>query len=75
MKVTFAKLKDGAWGLRVKVGQGESVSMGEVVTVEKADGSTTEARVGRILWSGDDRDDPNGKVALCAIARKAMVAA
>ena len=75
MKVTFSKLKSGQWGLRVSVGKGESVSVGDRVSVERKDGSTDLVTVGRILWSGDDRDDPNGKVALCAIAHAGSVAA
>jgi hypothetical protein len=75
MKVTFSKLHSGKWGLRVSVGKGESVSVGDRVEVIRKDGSTDRAVVGRIVWSGDDRDDPNGKVALCEIAATRGVSA
>lgn len=73
MKVSFAKLRAGGWGLRIKVGKGESVSIGDTVTVEKRDGSTDEAIVGRIIWSTDEAD--GGKTALTYIARERSIAA
>lgn len=57
MNATFAKLRDGSWGLRVK-GQ---VSSGQSVTVTKKSGGSEVKTVGRVLWSGDG-------VSLCTIA-------
>lgn len=58
-RITFTKLKTGAWGLR-----GPGLVEGERVTVEKRDGSQETKTVGRVLWT-----DPNGSgVSVAALA-------
>lgn len=54
---TYAKLKNGNWGVRV-VG---SACEGQSVTVAKKSGETKIETIGKIVWSG------NG-VSLCAIS-------
>lgn len=49
--VTFAKLKDGAWGLR---GPRAEVVPGTTVTVTRKDGSTKLAVVGSIVWEDEE---------------------
>jgi hypothetical protein len=46
---TFAKLKDGSWGVRSEV----ELTSGSSVTVKKRDGSRSTATVGRLVWAGD----------------------
>lgn len=46
---TFAKLRDGNWGLR-----GMNLKEGEFVTVSRRDGSKTKMQVGTIVWTGSD---------------------
>lgn len=55
---TFAKLKDGTWGIRVA----GNVEPGAKIQVTRRDGSISEAEVVRVVWSGDD-------VSLCEIKR------
>jgi hypothetical protein len=50
-----AKLRDGSWGARV---QGDA-AVGDVVTITTRAGKTWDARVKKVLWSGDG-------IALCA---------
>lgn len=57
---SFAKLNDGSWGIRV---QGP-VKVGDRVSVEKRDGTTSLQTVTRVIWTG------NG-VSLCEIASAA----
>ena len=45
-----AKLRDGSWGARVR---SEQVSPGDVVTITTAGGKTWQARVERVVWSGE----------------------
>lgn len=47
--ITFSKLKSGSWGI-----SGVNLEPGAVVTVTKKSGETTDAIVGRILWTGAD---------------------
>lgn len=49
MATTFTKLRDGTWGLRST----DRLTAGQEVLVEKRDGTTQTAMVGRVLWSGD----------------------
>jgi hypothetical protein len=46
---TWARLRDGAWGLRV---QGEART-GDTVRAVRASGASALVRVGRIVWSGE----------------------
>lgn len=55
---SYAKLRDGSWGIRV---QG-AAAPGETITVTKRSGETKQETVARVLWSG------NG-VSLCSIER------
>jgi len=48
-KTSFAKLRDGSWGLR-----GNGLQEGARVMVSKRDGSARHVTVGRIVWSGAD---------------------
>lgn len=50
-----AKLKNGSWGARVK----GDVKEGDVITIRTKSGKTWEARVTRVVWSGDS-------VSICA---------
>jgi hypothetical protein len=61
MEASFAKLRDGSWGVRVK---GGIPRPGEVVRVSKRDGSGDQAKIDKVLWQGDD-------VAICSIVPKA----
>jgi len=63
---TFAKLKNGAWGVRVS----GTPTVGASVTVTKKSGATSTARIGRILWTGADRSTGE-TVSLCEIASTA----
>lgn len=47
---TFARLKDGSWGLRVEAE--EAPSQGSFVQVTKKSGVQVTLQVGRVLWSG-----------------------
>lgn len=62
---TFAKLKDGSWGVRVP---GAAPKIGDVLTVTKRDGSTSKETVAAVLWSGPDNDGQT--VSLCSIKEK-----
>lgn len=57
--VTYAKLRDGSWGVRVT----GSVREGQVVTVRKRDGSTKSETIAKVVWSS------NG-VSLCSIVAR-----
>jgi len=46
---TFAKLKNGNWGLR-----GTDLVEGQTVTVTKASGQRLTLTVGRVIWRGED---------------------
>jgi len=46
-RISFARLEDGAWGVRVQ-GDARDLS-GTVVTVTKRDGSTRQARLGEAV--------------------------
>jgi hypothetical protein len=48
MEASFAKLKDGAWGLRVT---GGTPTSGQTLRVVKRDGTTVTKRVGKVVWS------------------------
>lgn len=54
---TYAKLRDGSWGVRVA---GE-VMAGALVTVVKKSGETKQERIAKVLFSGDG-------VSICSIA-------
>lgn len=56
---TFAKLRDGSWGLRVA----GAVSPGEVVTAVTKDGRREEKRIGLVLCQATSTQP-----ALCSIA-------
>lgn len=48
--ITYTKLKDGTWGVRVS---GETVAAGQTITVNKKDGTTKQETIKTIVWSGD----------------------
>lgn len=58
MAISYTKLKSGDWGVRV---EGQTVTVNQVVTIRKKDGTTKQETVQRVIWTG------NG-VQLCAIA-------
>lgn len=67
MTATFAKLKDGTWGLRVN---GPKPTPGTVVQVMTKAGRCEIKTVGTVLWHGAARD---GKLAsLCSIEQSAV---
>ena len=47
--ITYAKLRDGTWGIRAE----GTVRAGETVTVRKKDGPTKTETVGKVLWEGE----------------------
>ena len=47
--VTWTKLKSGEWGLRAT----EALVEGAVVVVTRANGSRSNAEVGRLVWAGN----------------------
>ena len=49
---TYAKLKDGTWGVRCAAG----VQPGATVTVTKRSGESKVETVDRVLWTGVARD-------------------
>lgn len=59
MQASYAKLRNGGWGVRI---EGNRPERGEGVTVTKRDGRTKNETIGRVLWSGDG-------VHLCTIDR------
>jgi hypothetical protein len=64
MAATFAKLRDGTWGLRGPVAE---VVPGATVRVTRRDGSAKSEVVGTIVWRNDE-------VALATIAAGALPA-
>lgn len=56
INATPTKLRNGNWGARVKSAQ---VSAGDVVRITTRSGKTWEARIVKVVWSGDG-------VAICA---------
>jgi hypothetical protein len=64
MAATFAKLRDGTWGLRGPV---EQMIPGATITVTKKDGSAKSEVIGVIVWKDDE-------VALATIAPGAIPA-
>lgn len=53
MKVTYTKMKDESWGLRIAVENGEKAPVkGDVVSVLTKGGESREVTVDRIVWSG-----------------------
>ena len=65
MAVTFAKLRNGDWGLRADT----PIEEGQSVTVALKDGGSKKAVVGKILWSGDSA----GKTITLATVQKDSV--
>jgi hypothetical protein len=63
MSASYAKLRNGSWGVRVT---GESVQMGDRVTVTKKDGQECQETIAKVLWNGTDKNDGQ-KVYLCAV--------
>lgn len=49
MPITYAKLKNGNWGVRST----EAIREGQTITVRKKSGDTKSETVDRIVWSGD----------------------
>jgi len=54
---TFTRLRSGQWGIRST----EALSPGQLIAVEKRDGTTTEVVVDRVIWT-------DGRVWLAAVA-------
>lgn len=50
---TFAKLKSGAWGVRL-TGADASAAAGDAVAVTKRDGTTSTVVVAQVVWAGAD---------------------
>jgi hypothetical protein len=63
MTATYTKLKSGDWGLRII---GAEPATGATITVATKSGAAKTEVVGRILWSGPDRET-GAMVHLCAI--------
>ena len=59
--ISYAKLRSGAWGVRV---QGDPAVVGAIVTVTKRSGETKSETISEIVWQGEG-------VALCAIHQTA----
>jgi hypothetical protein len=70
MKVTFTKLKNGRWGLRVALAPNELVTTGQAVMAIRKDGSTERKTLGALVWQGPDGATGN-KVALYELANNA----
>lgn len=64
-EASFAKLRNGSWGVRIVARGAVEPHAGDLVQVKRKDGSTTSATVRRVLWSGVDRG--GAKVWLVAI--------
>lgn len=58
MRVTFAKLKDGKWGVRCVAEDPfeELPTPGADVTVTKRDGSEQSRKLGSTVWTGTNND-------------------
>lgn len=70
MKAMWKRLNSGEWGVKVTLETPfENVAVGDTVTVTKADESTSEQTIKRIIWEGEDTRD-GGQGALCAIERR-----
>jgi hypothetical protein len=70
MEASFAKLKDGSWGLRIRFPESSGApAPGSTVTVVRRDGSSDPKVIGSIVWQGRDDRAPGYKVALATIAR------
>lgn len=52
-KASYAKLRDGSWGLNVTTSR--TPLPGAVIIVTKRDGTTKSEYIGQILWSGEGR--------------------
>ncbi len=59
-EVRWTKLRSGEWGVK---GPAAALQPGAVVEVHKKDGSTSQATVRRVLWTGDG-------VALAAVEQR-----
>jgi hypothetical protein len=53
-KVSFAKLRDGSWGVRIEGGLSPQETIGKEVIVKKRDGSTSTVVVGTKVWGNDE---------------------
>jgi|SRR5215471_6940823 len=65
MPVTWKRLRNGAWGV---TGPADLLVSGAQVVVTKRDGTTKLARIGRVLWSGTNRE---GEPVAIATTRRA----
>ena len=69
MATTWTKLKDGSWGFRST----EALKVGGLVLVSRANGSSSQEVVGRLVWSGSGvwlyaKGEPKGMVETIAQA-------
>jgi hypothetical protein len=64
MQATYAKLRDGSWGVRCVLDGDRPPQVGEVVTVTRKDGQKRAETIAQVIWVGDDRD--GNEVALCS---------
>lgn len=58
MAATFTKLRDGSWGIKVE--QITKPNVGDIISVSKKDGTTSNVAISKVLWS-------NSNAYLCAI--------
>lgn len=62
---SYAKLKDGSWGVRVKGAR--KAKVGDHIEVLTKAGKRSYETVTAVLWSGADRDDQSKTCSLCAV--------
>lgn len=66
---TFAKLKSGQWGVRIR--SPRKPEPGDVYTITKRNGDTTDAEIADVVWSGDHDGKPEHLCAIVGKGRKA----
>ena len=66
-KVTYKKLTNGDFGLRIT---GFTPVEGQVVEVQTKSGKIQKETVGKIIWQGQDKFEPGVYAFLCSIAPK-----
>lgn len=64
-RIGYSKLRDGSWGIR---GPASLVVEGQVVRVVTRNGKARRVTVGRVMWTGADRDDASREVSIARIA-------
>ncbi|MDE2105533.1 MAG: hypothetical protein KGL39_50365, partial [Patescibacteria group bacterium] len=66
MKITYAKLKNGEWGVRVEGCDDPRRLVGQIVQVSKRNGETKEERIKALVWDKDE-------IALCKIEGRTVM--